>query len=115
MAAMSRCNYALAFFDEVLRCSSVADFTFFHRPTKPVVHFRGHVITDDKLVMGNLWACHNDPDVWGEPQKFRPERFVPSHECCLRRGENSALVWVPTYFFGLHSIFKTLSLLVIGC
>ena len=74
VASMAASHYHLAFFDEVLRRSSVADFTFFHRATKPVVRFAGHVITDDKLLIGNLWACHNDPAVWDEPEAFRPER-----------------------------------------
>ena len=81
IAAMSHCNYHLAFFDEVLRCSNVADFTFFHKPTKPVVNFAGHVITDDKLLMGNIWACHNNPDVWEEPHQFKPERLVCWDSC----------------------------------
>lgn len=25
--------------------------------------------------MVNLWAMHNDPYFWEEPQKFKPERF----------------------------------------
>lgn len=79
VASMSRCNYVLAFIDEMLRCSSIADFTFFHRATKPVVHFGGHIITDDKVVIGNLWACNNDPNVWDKPQEFRPERHLDSH------------------------------------
>ena len=24
----------------------------------------------------NLWAVHNDPKLWKDPQKFRPERFI---------------------------------------
>jgi len=87
IASMSHCNYHLAFFDEVLRCSNVADFTFFHKPTKPVVNFAGHVITDDKLLMGNIWACHNNPDVWDEPHQFKPERHLDSNGK-YKRNEN---------------------------
>ena len=26
--------------------------------------------------MVNLWAVHNDPDYWKEPDIFKPERFI---------------------------------------
>jgi len=30
-------------------------------------------------VYANLWAVHNDPDLWKEPDDFIPERHFDSH------------------------------------
>ncbi|KAM0066618.1 putative cytochrome P450 [Helianthus debilis subsp. tardiflorus] len=27
------------------------------------------------MLLVNVWAIHNDPNIWGDPKKFRPERF----------------------------------------
>ena len=26
--------------------------------------------------MVNLWSVHMDPKIWGDPENFRPERFI---------------------------------------
>ena len=30
-------------------------------------------------VLPNLWAVHNDPDLWKEPEEFIPERHLDSN------------------------------------
>lgn len=30
------------------------------------------------MVITNLWSIHHDSDIWGDPEVFRPERFLDS-------------------------------------
>jgi len=36
----------------------------------------GYTIPKDSFIMSNLWAVHNDPKLWKDPEVFRPERFL---------------------------------------
>lgn len=38
----------------------------------------GYDIPANMEVWPNLWAVHHDPDLWGDPDVFRPERFLDS-------------------------------------
>ncbi|XP_029011549.1 cytochrome P450 3A40-like isoform X2 [Betta splendens] len=45
------------------------------RVTKATVEINGLVIPKNMVVMIPTWPMHRDPDVWPEPEVFRPERF----------------------------------------
>ena len=39
----------------------------------------GYTVPKDAWVIPNLYACHHDHDVWGDPDNFRPERWIDEH------------------------------------
>ncbi|XP_040062892.1 cytochrome P450 2J2 [Ixodes scapularis] len=46
-----------------------------------------YVIPKDTIVMANIWAVHVDPNLWDNPEKFNPSRFL----------ENGQLIAAPKY------------------
>ncbi|XP_072038456.1 cytochrome P450 2J4-like isoform X1 [Amphiura filiformis] len=78
----------------------------------------GYDVPKGSLIVSNLWAVHNDPDIWTEPDQFRPERFLDEdgklrhreefipfsagHRVCL--GENLAKMEMFIFFtYILHT------------
>ncbi|KAF8139802.1 cytochrome P450 [Boletus edulis] len=46
-----------------------------HRVTKDII-WRNYVIPEGTTVVGNHWAIANDPDVFPNPEKFDPQRWL---------------------------------------
>ncbi|XP_072039124.1 cytochrome P450 2J4-like [Amphiura filiformis] len=71
------------------------------------------------IIVSNLWAVHNDPNIWTEPDQFRPERFLDEdgklrhreefipfsagHRVCL--GENLAKMEIFIFFTYIFHTF----------
>jgi cytochrome P450 len=48
--------------------------------------FRGHAIPAGVHIHHSSWASHRLPDVFPEPDEFRPERFTPEARAALPKG-----------------------------
>ncbi|CAH1802422.1 unnamed protein product [Owenia fusiformis] len=53
----------------------VAPLLLVHQTTE-ATQLKGYNLPPDTLVGANLYAIHNDPEHWGDPEVFRPERFL---------------------------------------
>ena len=72
---LSRLVYCVATIQEVQRISCVAPATLMHATTQDV-EVKGYKINKGTRIIANLTKFMNDPDVFFEPNKFIPERFV---------------------------------------
>lgn len=70
-----RMPYTLALIDEILRCSSIVPDGVQHRALADK-EFQGYFIPKDAWIFSNMHYIHHDPKIWGDPEQFRPERFV---------------------------------------
>ena len=48
--------------------------------------FGGHQVPAGAYVSYSSWASHHLPEVFGEPEQFRPERFSPERKAALPKG-----------------------------
>jgi len=64
---------------ETLRFTSFIPYGVIRRACEDV-EFHGYSIPKDTIVIGNLYSAHHDIKTWGDPQNFRPERFLSEDE-----------------------------------
>ncbi|KDR67546.1 hypothetical protein GALMADRAFT_105800 [Galerina marginata CBS 339.88] len=61
---------------ELLRWQPVSPLALPHRVTKDDV-YNGCFIPAGTVVMGNTWAVARDPDLFEDPDRFNPDRYLP--------------------------------------
>jgi len=67
--------YAEAVIAETSRFASVVPMGAAHRAIVDK-EFQGFMIPKDTMILGNFSYIHHDPAIWGDPENFRPERFL---------------------------------------
>jgi len=72
---------------EVLRCSSIVPVGVSHVVLEDTKLGRFD-IPKGTLVFANLYQVHHDLEVWGDPNEFRPERFLNPDGSCMQRHES---------------------------
>ncbi|XP_015113890.1 probable cytochrome P450 304a1 [Diachasma alloeum] len=67
--------YTEAALREAMRMETLTPMGVLHRCVENTT-LRGYDIPVNTVMITNLAAMHNDPDFWGDPENFRPERFL---------------------------------------
>ncbi|MGK7918887.1 MAG: cytochrome P450 [Trichodesmium sp.] len=70
-----RLPYLTAVCQETLRIYPIAILTF-PRRTKQPVEFQGYHLEAGTMIMGSIYLTHQREDLYPEPKKFKPERFL---------------------------------------
>ncbi|KAH7061914.1 cytochrome P450 [Paraphoma chrysanthemicola] len=77
-----KCQYIVALVRECLRFYTVLRLALPRATVKDVV-YEGKLIPAGSTIYLNAWACNMDPDVWSDPEEFRPERWLEQPDAPL--------------------------------
>ena len=64
---------------EALRIAGPAPMAVPHSVPHDIT-FKGYLIPSETNILVNLHSVHMDPDIWPEPTKFKPERFLSADQ-----------------------------------
>lgn len=67
--------YMSAVVNETFRLSSIVPGDVLHSTTEKT-KFEGFIFPKGTIIMPNLYQIHHDENYWGDPENFRPERFL---------------------------------------
>lgn len=121
-ADRQRLPYCHATILEVQRWRTIAPLNVMHSTTEDTMVGQ-YVIPKDSDIIALIWAFHNDPRYWEDPEAFRPERFLTEDGKLVKKlgnyapfsvgkrvciGENVAHIEMFLYFAGLLQKFRIL-------
>ncbi|KAF9069856.1 cytochrome P450 [Rhodocollybia butyracea] len=69
----------MAFVQESFRWRPVTSGGFPHRATKDVI-WQNYLIPKGSTVIGNVWSVGRDPDIFPDPERFDPQRWIVKDE-----------------------------------
>lgn len=76
--------YMEASLRELMRIVTIFTLGIAHRATEDT-HLGGYFIPKNTMLLTGLYSYHNDPDVWGDPHVYRPERFLDENGELLKK------------------------------
>ncbi|OQE14248.1 hypothetical protein PENFLA_c039G02150 [Penicillium flavigenum] len=77
-----KCAYIAALVKECLRFFTVLRLALPRTSIKDIT-YKGITIPKGTVFFLNAWACNMDPDVWTDPDDFRPERWLEQPDAPL--------------------------------
>ncbi|KAF0314744.1 Farnesoate epoxidase [Amphibalanus amphitrite] len=77
------CPLTLAAIDETLRYATLTPFNR-HFAAAGGATLQGYHIPAGSVILVDINSLHHDPDVWGDPDVFRPDRFLGEEGARLR-------------------------------
>jgi len=84
---VSQLVYTKATMYEIMRRSSIVPMGTTHS-TERSIEFEGFTIPKNAHVIPLLHAVHMDPEVWDQPEEFRPERFLNEDHTAVHKPEH---------------------------
>ncbi|XP_019640006.1 PREDICTED: cytochrome P450 2U1-like [Branchiostoma belcheri] len=77
-ALREKMPYTTATLAEVQRINTILPYSVPHAVSRDTT-LNGYNIPDDAVILVNLWSVHMDPQLFPEPDKFNPDRFLDRH------------------------------------
>ncbi len=109
---LMRLPYLNAVCQEALRLYPVVPITFPRRVMEQPFEFEGHLLPVDSLVAPCPYLTHQRPDLYPEPKRFRPERFLErefsAYEFITFGGGNRQCIGMAFALFEMKIVLATL-------
>ncbi|XP_041970287.1 probable cytochrome P450 304a1 [Aricia agestis] len=82
-----RLPYTEACLREIMRYETLVPLGILHRAMVDT-KLGGYDIPENTVVAVNLTSLHHNKELWGDPENFRPERFLEDGKLCVRKDKS---------------------------